>query len=96
MDPDADHLLRDVSQVRIEPSWDHIERITAWKAGRDLAGVRRALADLESAAREPETNLMPALVAAFDAQASAGECTGVLRVVYGDPYDPFGGGMQRP
>ena len=39
---------------------------------------------------------MPALVAAFDAHASAGECTGVLRVAHGDAYDPFGGVMERP
>jgi methylmalonyl-CoA mutase N-terminal domain/subunit len=82
--------------VRIEPARDHVERISAWKAGRDLGLLRRALDELESAAREPQTNLMPALVAAFDAQASAGECTGVLRVAYGDAYDPFGGAMERP
>jgi methylmalonyl-CoA mutase, N-terminal domain len=94
--PDDDRLLRDLSQVRIEPAWDHVERIRSWKAGRDLSRLRGALDDLEGATREPETNLMPALVAAFDAQASAGECTGVLRAAHGDPYDPFGGVMERP
>jgi methylmalonyl-CoA mutase N-terminal domain/subunit len=94
--PDDDRLLRDLSQVRIEPAWDHVERITSWKAGRDLSRLRAALDDLEGAAREPETNLMPALMAALDAHASAGECTGVLRVAHGDPYDPFGGAMERP
>jgi hypothetical protein len=39
---------------------------------------------------------MPALVAALDAQASLGECTGVLRVAHGDAYDPFGGAMEHP
>jgi methylmalonyl-CoA mutase N-terminal domain/subunit len=96
MDPDDDRLLQDLSQVRIEPARDHVERISSWKAGRDLGLLRRALDELESAAREPQTNLMPALVTAFDAQASAGECTGVLRVAYGDAYDPFGGAMERP
>jgi methylmalonyl-CoA mutase N-terminal domain/subunit len=94
--PDEDRLLRDLSQVRIEPAWDHVERITSWKAGRDQRRLRAALDDLQAAACEPETNLMPALVAALDAQASAGECTGVLRVAHGDPYDPFGGAMERP
>jgi methylmalonyl-CoA mutase, N-terminal domain len=94
--PDDDRLLRDLSQVRIEPAWDHVQRIRSWKAGRDLGRLRGALDDLEGAAREPETNLMPALVSAFDAQASAGECTGVLRVAHGDAYDPFGGVMERP
>jgi methylmalonyl-CoA mutase N-terminal domain/subunit len=91
MPADQDRLLRDLSEVRIEPAWDHAERIASWKAGRDSGLLRRALDALQAAAREPGTNLMPALVAAFDAQASAGECTGVLRVAHGDPYDPFGG-----
>jgi methylmalonyl-CoA mutase N-terminal domain/subunit len=95
-DPAEDRLLSDLSEVRIEPAWDHVERIAAWKARRDLGRVRVALDDLEAAAREPDTNLMGALVAAFDAEASAGECCGVLRVAHGDDYDPFGGAMERP
>jgi methylmalonyl-CoA mutase N-terminal domain/subunit len=95
MDDAEDTLLRDLSQKRIEPSWDHVEKITAWKASRSLAQVRRALDDLEAAAREPATNVMPAVIAALDAQASFGECTGVLRVAHGQPYDPLGG-AQRP
>jgi methylmalonyl-CoA mutase N-terminal domain/subunit len=95
IDESEDTLLRSVSEVRIEPSWDHVERIRAWRAGRSLRAVRRALDELQSAAREPDTNLMPALVTALDAQVSFGECTGVLREAYGDPYDPFAG-TRRP
>lgn len=95
MDDAEDGLLRDLSETRIEPSWDHVERIVAWKAGRDARSVRSALADLEAAGREPETNLLPPLIAALDAEASFGECTGVLRLAHGQPYDPVGG-TERP
>jgi methylmalonyl-CoA mutase N-terminal domain/subunit len=94
MDPADDRLLRDLSEQRIEPSWDHVERITRWKSGRGLRAVRGALGDLEAATREPELNLMPALLAALDAQCSIGECTGVMRVAHGDPYDPFDGAAR--
>jgi methylmalonyl-CoA mutase N-terminal domain/subunit len=89
MDDEEDTLLRDLSRMRIEPSWDHIARVAAWKAGRDRGAVRRALDDLETAGREPRTNIMPPLIAALDAEASFGECTGVLRLAHGQPYDPL-------
>ena len=95
MDPAQDTLLRSVSEQRIEPSWQHIERIVEWKAARSLSAVRRALDELEAATRERASNLMPALIAALDAQCSFGECTGVMREAYGDAFDPFGG-LARP
>ncbi|MHB8691264.1 MAG: methylmalonyl-CoA mutase family protein [Solirubrobacteraceae bacterium] len=95
LEPSEDRLLREVSERRIEPAWEQIETIARWKAGRDVAAVRAALDDLQAVAREPDVNLMPALAAALDAQCSVGECTGVLREAYGDPYDPFGG-TERP
>jgi len=95
LDEADDTLLRDVSTVRIEPSWEHADRIAAWKSARPTAAVRRALDQLEVAAREPQTNIMPPLIAALDAEASFGECTGVLRVAHGQPFDPLGG-TERP
>jgi methylmalonyl-CoA mutase N-terminal domain/subunit len=95
MDPVDDTLLRSVSEQRIEPCWEHAEAIAAWKAGRSLQAVRGALSELEAVTREPGSNLMPALIAALDADCSFGECTGVMRVAHGDSYDPFGG-LSRP
>ena len=95
MDPADDTMLRSVSEQRIEPAWEHIDAIRAWKAARSVHGVRGALGELETTAREPDANLMPALIAALDAQCSFGECTGVMREAHGDPYDPFGG-VERP
>lgn len=90
-----DRLLREVSEVRIEPCWEHSEEVAAWRRRRDLAAVRRALSELETAAREPAANVMPAIVAAFDATATMGECTGVLREAFDAAFDPFGG-TSRP
>ena len=95
VDEAADTLLRDLSEQRIEPSWQHAERIREWKSQRSLPTLRAALDELEAAAREPGTNVMPPLIAALDAEATFGECTGVLRVAHGQPYDPLGG-ADRP
>jgi methylmalonyl-CoA mutase N-terminal domain/subunit len=95
MAAEEDSLLRDLSEARIEPSWQHVEQIAEWKAGRDLGPLRSALDELEAATREEGLNVMPALLQALDADASVGECTGVMRLAYGAPYDPFGG-LERP
>ncbi|UGS36922.1 methylmalonyl-CoA mutase family protein [Capillimicrobium parvum] len=93
--PEDDTLLRDIAEKRIEPYYDVIDEVRAWKAARDVPTVAAALDVLEDAARWREANLMPALVAALEADATMGECTGVMREAYGAPYDPLGG-AERP
>ena len=88
-------MLRDLAEQRIEPSYEVIDEIRAWKANRDLPAVVRALDALEQTARDREANLMPALVDALQAEATVGECTGVLRQAYGRRYDPLGA-TERP
>lgn len=95
MDPADDHLLREVAEQRIEPDYDIGKGIAAWKEGRDRARLAAALADLERAGGAQDTNIIPWIVAAFEADATMGECAGVLRTVYGAPYDPLGG-TERP
>jgi methylmalonyl-CoA mutase N-terminal domain/subunit len=62
------------------------ERLAAFRAARDGAGVERALGALEGAARGEE-NLMPPIVAAVRARATLGEISERLRVVFG-AYEP--------
>ncbi len=91
---EEDTLLRDISEERIAPCYARAEEIAAWRAARDRAPVVAALDALEDDARAGR-NVMDALVAALDAQASMGECIGVLREVHGRPFDPLGG-LERP
>ena len=53
------------------------------RAGRDGEAVRAALEELERAAREPGTNLMPLLVEAARAQVTEGEMVQTLQAVFG-------------
>jgi methylmalonyl-CoA mutase, N-terminal domain len=95
MDPADDTLLRDIAEERIEPYYEIIDEVRAWKAARDLGAVGAALRELEAAGRDRSRNIMGPLVDALDADVTMGEAVGVLRQAYGAPYDPLGG-AERP
>ena len=63
------------------------KRVVAARRKRDAGGVKRALADLEAAARQAAAPLMEPIVAAVRARATLGEISDVLRRVWGE-YRP--------
>jgi (2R)-ethylmalonyl-CoA mutase len=66
-----------------------IERLNAWRAQRDGAAVRTALAELTAAAKE-DRNVMPASIACARAGITTGEWTETLRHVFGEYRAPTG------
>ncbi len=60
-----------------------IARLQALRRRRDSRSVRRALAELEAAARS-DRNLMPPILEAVEAYATLGEISDVLRHVFGE------------
>ncbi|MGP9790299.1 methylmalonyl-CoA mutase family protein [Roseinatronobacter sp. NSM] len=68
---------------------DQIARLRAWRAARDEAGVRQALADLREAARAG-VNVMPASIAAAKAGATTGEWGETVRAAFGQYRGPTG------
>ena len=66
-----------------------VESVRAWKAERDEAAVREALARLAEDAKT-DANLMPATLAAARAGATTGEWAGTLREVFGEFRAPTG------
>ena len=66
-----------------------IERLKAWRAARDGAAVKKALAELASAAKE-DRNVMPASIACAQAGVTTGEWTEALRAVFGEYRAPTG------
>ena len=66
-----------------------VESLRAWKAQRDEAAVRDALAQLAADAKT-DTNLMAATLAAARAGATTGEWAGTLREVFGEFRAPTG------
>ena len=68
---------------------DQVERLNAWRAARDGAAVKKALAELTSAAKE-DRNVMPASIACAQAGVTTGEWTETLRAVFGEYRAPTG------
>jgi methylmalonyl-CoA mutase N-terminal domain/subunit len=78
-----------IPTLRIDPELQkkQIENLRAVKAGRSAADVRRALVDVERAAKDG-ANLMPPIIAAARAYATEQEICDVLRAVFGTYTDP--------
>jgi (2R)-ethylmalonyl-CoA mutase len=77
--------------LTVDPSVEReqIERLQAWRASRDAAGVSKALAELATAAKE-DRNVMPASIACARAGVTTGEWTAALRAVFGEYRAPTG------
>jgi (2R)-ethylmalonyl-CoA mutase len=72
-----------------EAEADQIARLKAWRAARDEAAVKVALATLREAARSG-ANIMPPSIAAAKAGATTGEWGDVVRSVFGQYRAPTG------
>jgi ethylmalonyl-CoA mutase len=70
---------------------EQIERLQAWRAAREGAAVRAALAELEAAAKEGR-NVMESSIACAKAGVTTGEWGAALRSVFGEYRAPTGVG----
>jgi (2R)-ethylmalonyl-CoA mutase len=68
---------------------DQIARLQAWRAARDDAAVKSALAALQRACASGE-NVMPASIAAARAGATTGEWGATIRAAFGEYRAPTG------
>jgi (2R)-ethylmalonyl-CoA mutase len=84
----AEAVLTVSPQAEVE----QIERLAAWRAGRDQGAVTTALKDLRAAARE-DRNIMPASIACAKAGVTTGEWGFALRESFGEYRAPTGVGQ---
>jgi methylmalonyl-CoA mutase, N-terminal domain len=77
------------STLYIDPAVEaqQLASLAAAKQSRDDDAVRTALARLETEARDPTINLMPALIGAATARVTVGESMGALEAVFGTWYE---------
>jgi ethylmalonyl-CoA mutase len=68
---------------------EQVERLAAWRAGRDAKAVKKALAELDGAAREGR-NVMEPSIACAKAGVTTGEWGATLRSVFGEYRAPTG------
>ncbi len=73
----------DLLRITNEDEQKQRRRLDAVRASRNAAAVAESLAVLETEAADPEINLMPALIAAANAQATVGEMMKSMGTVFG-------------
>jgi methylmalonyl-CoA mutase N-terminal domain/subunit len=80
-----------IQELKAEDSESIARRMEAWKKTRDMPRVREKMAVLYSDAKKGDRyNLMPSVIEAVKAYATAGEIMGVIRTARGLSYDPMG------
>ena len=79
-----------IPTLKIEHEVEHgqIERVKAFRSGRDNATVERALAAVKTALRDDKQNVMPPIFDAVKARATLGEICDLFRSELGEYRDP--------
>ena len=83
---EEDAEVEEILRVDPESEREQVERLKAFKHGRDQAASDRRLEELREAARGDE-NLLPAIRQALKDSCSVGEVCGAMREVFGE-YQP--------
>jgi methylmalonyl-CoA mutase N-terminal domain/subunit len=102
----GDRLIVGVNELVIPPEEDYqipiqelkagdseaiAARMEEWKKTRNMPLIEERMAELHSdAKKEDRYNLMPSIIEAVRAYATAGEIMGVIRKARGLSYDPLG------
>ncbi|MCP3988750.1 MAG: hypothetical protein GY724_06740, partial [Actinomycetia bacterium] len=89
MPPDEDTLLRDISEEKIEPLFDRIEKLGSYRTSRDQPRLLASFQQLHDVIQTDE-NMVPAVLECTRAGATMGEVAGIMRQAWGTPYDPYG------
>jgi methylmalonyl-CoA mutase N-terminal domain/subunit len=87
---EEDTLLKDVSEVKIEPYRQRAVDIEAFKSSRDQAAVNESLLGIHNTVLSPGENIMEGVINAVQIGATMGEVIGVMRQASGESYDPYG------
>jgi methylmalonyl-CoA mutase N-terminal domain/subunit len=79
-----------IKEVKAGDSEKIARRMEEWKKTRNMGLIKESLSQLyEDAKKEDRYNLMPSIIEAVKAYATAGEIMGMIRKARGLSYDPF-------
>lgn len=87
--PREEDAVVDILTIPTDETRRQSEAVEKMKKERDNAAVERALKSLQEVAKS-DKNVMPYVIEAVKAYATVGEINGVIRLAYGDSYDPLG------
>jgi len=79
-----------IQEVKPEDSEKIARRMEEWKKTRNMGLIKECLSQLyEDSGKDDKYNLMPSIIEAVKAYATAAEVVGVIRKARGLSYDPF-------
>lgn len=81
--PPAHHVPREVIEK-------HLRNLERFRKNRDGKRVSESLENLYKQAKDPTKNLVYPAIEAAEAGATQAEMRGVIRMAYGEKFDPFG------
>ena len=88
--PEEEMFQIPVQSIEVSGSEAIATRMAEWKKTRGMAPIKAAVRRLYGDAKKGDRfNLMPAIIEAVKAYATAGEIVGVIRLARGLNYDPF-------
>ena len=88
--PEEEMFEVPVQSIEVSDSEAIATRMAEWKKTREMAPIKASVRRLyEDAKKGDRFNLMPAIIEAVKAYATAGEIIGVIRLARGLNYDPF-------
>jgi methylmalonyl-CoA mutase N-terminal domain/subunit len=87
--PEEDYQIP-IQELKTNDSEEIARRMEKWKKTRDIPLINQKMAQLHGdAKKEDKYNLMPSIIEAVKAYATAGEIIGVIRKARGLSYDPL-------
>lgn len=88
--PEEEMFQVPVQELEVSDSAGIARRMADWKKTRDMPALEASVRRLHADAKKGERfNLMPAIIDAVKAYATAGEIIGVIRLARSLNYDPF-------
>ncbi len=90
---DEDHTIDDLIPIHLthdEPNTQQLHWLLERKRTRDTIELQAGLQGLYEQTVDREANVFAAMLTAMEAGATIGEVTGVIRMGYGQPFDPVG------
>ena len=87
--PREEDAVVDILIIPTDETRRQSEAVEKMKKERDNAAAERTLKSLHEVAKS-DKNVMPYVIEAVKAYATVSEINGVIRLAYGDSYDPLG------
>ncbi len=87
--PFEEEIIQPAHEVSREMVNKHLDNLKRFKQNRNIKTVSESLENLYNLAKNPDFNLVEPAIEASESLATMAEMRGVIRMAYGETFDPF-------